>query len=227
MNETWPRFGRNHAGLMGCDSIKVTIDLDQQSVSKPVVDDHPLFRDGFIAAVQSRLPGIVFGVAGSAREALLHAKSNPPDLVLVDWRLPDGDGLSLLRDIGKLCPLSARVLLSGSDDPRLPGQARAAGLLGYLPKTLEPTLLVHAIERIVRGESFFPDAAATRAAAVLTARQHEILILVSRGMTSKEIARALVISERTVKDHIALIFDRLGAVNRADAISRAVARGLF
>jgi len=192
-----------------------------------LVDDHPLFRDGFIAAVQGRLSGIVFEVAGSAREALLRAKSNPPDLVLVDWRLPDGDGLSLLREMGLLCPLSARVLLSGSDDPRLPGQARAAGLMGYLPKTLEPSLLVHAIEQIVRGEGFFPDAMATRASAVLTARQQEILILVSQGLTSKEIARTLTISERTVKDHIALIFDRLGAVNRADAISRALTRGLI
>lgn len=192
-----------------------------------LVDDHPLFRDGFIAAVQGRLSGIVFEVAGSAREALLRAKSNPPDLVLVDWRLPDGDGLSLLREMGLLCPLSARVLLSGSDDPRLPGQARAAGLMGYLPKTLEPSLLVHAIEQIVRGEGFFPDAMATRVSAVLTARQQEILILVSQGLTSKEIARTLTISERTVKDHIALIFDRLGAVNRADAISRALTRGLI
>jgi DNA-binding NarL/FixJ family response regulator len=192
-----------------------------------LVDDHPLFREGFIAAVQGRLSGIVFEVAGSSCEALLRAKSNPPDLVLVDWRLPDGDGLSLLREIGQLCPLSARVLLSGSDDPRLPGLARAAGLMGYLPKTLEPTLLVRAIELIVQGEGFFPDATAIRASAVLTARQQEILILVSRGLTSKEIARNLDISERTVKDHIALIFDRLGAVNRPDAISRAVARGLI
>lgn len=192
-----------------------------------LVDDHPLFRDGFIAAVQSRLSGIVFEVAGSAREALLRASSNPPDLVLVDWRLPDGDGLRLLREMGQLYPLSARVLLSGSDDPRLPGQARAAGLMGYLPKTLEPTLLVHAIQLIVQGNGFFPDATAIRASAVLTARQQEILILVSRGLTSKEIARVLVISERTVKDHIALIFDRLGAVNRADAISRAASRGLI
>lgn len=192
-----------------------------------LVDDHPLFRDGFIAAVRSRLTGIVFDVAGSAREALIQASSSPPDLVLADWRLPDGDGLSLLQEIGQCCPLSARVLLSGSDDPLLPGRARAAGLMGYLPKTLEPNLLVHAIARIVRGEGFFPDASSAHAAAVLTARQHEILSLVSRGFTSKEIARTLVISERTVKDHMTLIFGRLGAVNRADAISRAVARGLI
>jgi two-component system nitrate/nitrite response regulator NarL len=192
-----------------------------------LVDDHPLFRDGFMAAVRARLPFITFDVAGTVREGLASVLANQPDLVLADWRLPDGDGLNMLIDIGSRCPLSARVLLSGSDDPRLPGQARAAGLLGYLPKTLEPNLLVLAMTRIVSGEGFFPDAATSRANAVLTARQQEILVWISRGLTSKEIGRALGISERTVKDHIALIFDRLGAVNRADAISRAVARGLI
>ncbi len=192
-----------------------------------LVDDHPLFRNGFMAAVQARMPEIAFEVAGSVREGIALVQACPPDLVLADWRLPDGDGLSLLVDIGNRCPLTARVLLSGADDPRLPAQARAAGLIGYLPKTLEPALLVHAMARIVSGEGFFPEAGETRASAVLTARQHEILVLVSRGRTGKEVARQLGISERTVKDHIALIFDRLGAVNRADAISRASARGLI
>ena len=105
--------------------------------------------------------------------------------------------------------------------------ARAAGLMAYIPKTLEPALLTLALERILQGDTFFPDTASTRAESVLTARQQDIVTLVAQGLSNKEIGRALDISERTVKDHLSLIFGRLGAVNRADAIARASARGLI
>ena len=129
-----------------------------------LVDDHPLFRDGFIAAVRQKLPDMHFTVAGTAAQARAAAPAMAPDIVLADWRLPDGDGLELLAEIGRLCPSSARVLLSGADDARLPDRARAAGLIAYIPKTLEPALLIRAMEQILAGESFFPDASSTRAA---------------------------------------------------------------
>jgi two-component system nitrate/nitrite response regulator NarL len=129
--------------------------------------------------------------------------------------------------MGALFPASARVLLSGADDARLPERARAAGLIGYIPKTLEPALLTHAMQRILGGESFYPDSASTRAQSVLTARQQDIVSLVARGLSNKEIGRELDITERTVKDHVSLIFGRLGAVNRAEAIARASALGLI
>ena len=192
-----------------------------------LVDDHPLFREGFIAAVRLKLPQLNFTVAGTVAQARVLAVKLQPDLVLSDWRLPDGDGLALLGEIGDLCPSSARVLLSGADDSRLPERARAAGLAAYIPKTLEPALLTLALERILQGDTFFPDTASTRAESVLTARQQDIVTLVAQGLSNKEIGRALDISERTVKDHLSLIFGRLGAVNRADAIARASARGLI
>ena len=192
-----------------------------------LVDDHPLFREGFVAAVRQKLPNLVFDVAGSMAQARSRAQLQTPDLILSDWRLPDGDGLDLLAEMGVLYPSSARVLLSGADDPRLPQRARAAGLIGYIPKTLEPALLTLAMQRILAGERFYPDGAATRATSVLTARQQDIVALVARGLSNKEIGRSLDIAERTVKDHVSLIFGRLGAVNRADAIARASARGLI
>lgn len=192
-----------------------------------LVDDHPLFREGFMAAVQPRLRQIVFSVAGSVRQARESMTSCPVDIVLADWRLPDGDGLALLADIGSLYPACARVLLSGADDAHLPERARAAGLQAYLPKTLEPLLLAQALASILHGDPFFPATPRSRATSVLTPRQLDILTLVSRGQSNKEIGRELDITERTVKDHVSLIFTRLGAVNRADAIARAASRGLI
>ena len=192
-----------------------------------LVDDHPLFREGFMAAVQQKLPQLSFTVAGTVEQARTAASALCPDLILADWRLPDGNGLDLLAEMGALFPASARVLLSGADDPRLPARARAAGLIGYIPKTLDPALLTHAMQRILVGENFYPDSATTRAQSVLTARQLDIVALVARGLSNKEIGRELDITERTVKDHVSLIFGRLGAVNRADAIARAYALGLI
>ena len=192
-----------------------------------LVDDHPLFRDGFIAAVRLKLPQIAFSTAGTVAQARHMASELQPDLVLSDWRLPDGDGFTLLAELGELLPSAARVILSGADDARLPERARAMGLMAYIPKTLEPALLGFAMERILRGETFFPDSANLREISVLTARQQDIVMLVSQGKSNKDIARAFDITERTVKDHISLIYGRLGAVNRADAIARAAARGLI
>ncbi len=192
-----------------------------------LVDDHPLFRDGFIAAVRQKLPQIVFTTAGTVAQARLLASQLQPDLVLSDWRLPDGDGFDWLAEVGMLYPSSARVILSGADDARLPERARAMGLMAYIPKTLEPALLGFAMERVLRVETFFPDSTSMREAAVLTARQQDILVLVAQGKSNKDIARVCDITERTVKDHISLIYGRLGAINRADAIARASARGLI
>ena len=192
-----------------------------------LVDDHPLFREGFVAVVRQKLPQVVFEVAGSLAQARTAARAQAPDVVLADWRLPDGDGLELLAEMGRLYPASARVLLSGADDPRLPERARAAGLIAFIPKTLEPALLAQAMQRILDGETFYPDGSATRAVSLLTVRQQDIVSLVAQGLSNKEIGRTLDITERTVKDHVSLIFGRLGAVNRADAIARASARGLL
>lgn len=192
-----------------------------------LVDDHPLFREGFVAVVRQKMPQVSFTVAGTVAQARHQAVKLQPDLLLSDYRLPDGDGLSLLAELGPLCPFSARVLLSGASDAHLPERARAAGLIAFLPKTLEPELLTLALERILRGETFYPESATHGSGALLTARQQDIVALVAQGKSNKEIGSVLNIAERTVKDHMALIFERLGAVNRADAMARAAARGLI
>jgi DNA-binding NarL/FixJ family response regulator len=146
--------------------------------------------------------------------------------VLADLRLPGAeDGLSLLAQVGQRFPTVARVLVSGSDDPHLPAQARRAGLMGYLPKSLDPALWELALARILSGEPWFPREATSALEGDPTGRQVEILARLAEGWSNKAIARELGITERTVKYHLAEIYGRLGAANRAEAVARASTRG--
>ena len=192
-----------------------------------IVEDHPLYRDGLLALLQRRAPQLQCRVAETAAEALRLLRSQPEiDLVLADLHLPgELDGLALLARIGGEQPTVARVLVSGSDDPHLPAQARRAGLMGYLPKALDPALWELALARILSGEPWFPREPAATAEAGPTGRQAVILARLAEGRTNKAIASELGITERTVKYHLGEIYGRLGAANRAEAVARASTRG--
>jgi DNA-binding NarL/FixJ family response regulator len=190
-----------------------------------IVEDHPLYRDGLLALLQRRAPLLQCRVADSADAALLQMRAHLDiDLVLSDLRLPGAmDGLALLARVGHEFPTAARVLVSGSDDPHLPEQAQRAGLMGYLPKSLEPHLWVHALARILAGDPWFPAMPVGEAGP--TERQVVILQRLAAGCGNKEIARELGITERTVKYHLGEVYGRLSAANRAEAVARASARG--
>lgn len=191
-----------------------------------IVEDHPLYRDGLLALLQRRAPQLQCRATDTGGEALRLLREHADvDLVLADLRLPGAlDGLALLERIGQAHPTVARVLVSGSDDPHLPAQARRAGLMGYLPKSLEPALWEQALARILGGEPWFPHAPGS-AEPGPTERQAAILARLAEGLTNKAIAGELGITERTVKYHLAEIYGRLDAANRAEAVARASARG--
>jgi len=190
-----------------------------------IVEDHPLYRDGLLALLQRHAPLLRCRVAADAEAALLEMRAHlDTDIVLSDLRLPGNtDGLALLARVGQEFPTAARVLVSGSDDPHLPAQARRAGLMGYLPKSLEPAAWVQALARILAGEPWFPAQAADLQ--LPTERQQAILERLAAGWGNKEIARELGITPRTVKYHLAELYTRLDAANRAEAVARASGRG--
>jgi DNA-binding NarL/FixJ family response regulator len=190
-----------------------------------IVEDHPLYRDGVLGLLQRHAPQLQCRVAENADIALALLRAHPEtDLVLCDLHLPGAmDGLALLDEVGRLCPTAARVLVSGSDDPHLPQHARRAGLMGYLPKALEPALWLGALGRILEGDPWFPAGASAEPG--LTPRQVGIVERLAGGAGNKDIARELGITERTVKYHLAEIYGRLAAGNRAEAVARARARG--
>jgi two-component system, NarL family, nitrate/nitrite response regulator NarL len=198
----------------------------QHHTSLLIVEDHPLFRSGLVdLLVQAKIATEVHAV-GTAAAALDLLNSNlDVDLVLADWRLPDMDGLSLFKLMATSHPTVARVLMSGTDDPRLPRSSQSAGLLGFLPKSLEPIELVEAIGQILNGSTCF--AGNDVDVEALTPRQTEVLKGVAVGLTNKHIARKLGITERTVKHHLNQASMRLGTNRRSEAVSQALSKGLI
>jgi two-component system, NarL family, nitrate/nitrite response regulator NarL len=191
-----------------------------------VVEDHPLYRDGLIDLLtrSQMLDSIRTANSAAQARALLDAGVDF-DIILSDWRLPDGDGLTFLKSVAKSNPTIARVLMSGTDDPRLPLLCMEEGLAAYLPKSLEPTDTVSVIALLLEGETWFPRTKTdTR---MLTPRQTEILVGIAAGKTNKHLARELGITERTVKHHLTAVFERLGTTRRAEAVSRAVNEGFI
>jgi DNA-binding NarL/FixJ family response regulator len=190
-----------------------------------LVEDHPLYRDGLLGMLHRSAPLLQCRVADRAESALHMLRAHPEiDVVLADHRLPGSmDGLAFLVQVGQEFPTAARVLVSGSDDPHLPEQARRAGLMGFLPKSLEPTLWMHALTRILAAEPWFPASAAQEPGP--NDRQTFILQRLAAGCGNKEIARELCITERTVKYHLSEVYALLDATNRTEAVARATARG--
>ena len=191
-----------------------------------IVEDHPLYSDGLVNMLARQAPALRCRVAGDAASALeLLARTGGVDLLLIDQRLPGPmDGLALLERVGLLYPTAGRVLISGTDDPRLAAQAKRLGAMGFLPKSLPPAAWIAALQSVLAGEPWFA-ASSTDAGTGLTARQALILERIAAGHTNKLIARELGVAERTIKYHLAEIFARVHASSRAEAVARASAKG--
>jgi len=197
-----------------------------------IIDDHPLYREGMVSALRAHMEGIEVSGEGSAEDGLAHLERNPDiDAVLIDIRLPGMDGLSALALYRERFPTVARVVVSGQEDAQLMRRAFAAGAAGFMPKSMSIAAVTAAIQRVLAGEVFVPEAAGTMppagGAPSLTLRQIETLRLLGEGRSNKEIAAALEITERTAKAHVAAIFEALGADNRTQAVVAAQRRGLL
>jgi DNA-binding NarL/FixJ family response regulator len=200
-----------------------------------VVDDHPIVRQGLIASLEDEADFEVVGAAGSAEEALGLAAARRPDVVLLDLELPGVGGVEAIPRLAEASPASAVLIFTAYEtDERVLGAIRA-GARGYLLKGATSVEIAGAVRTVAAGGTALePRVAARLAAAVrapagvhLTAREMDVLRLVAAGRPGKQIARALGISERTVKFHITSVLRKLGADNRAQAVALAAQRGLL
>jgi DNA-binding NarL/FixJ family response regulator len=192
-----------------------------------VVDDHPLFRDGFAHMVRVLRPQWNLHFSESAAHALTALKGLTPDLVIVDVGLPDDDGFTLLKAIANVSAAIPQILISGRDDAAIRMRARASGVRSFIAKTSAPEKIADTIDAVLNGGTVFDTAKGSEDMPVLTARQTEVLMLLAAGHGNKEIRHRLNIAERTVRAHLTELFQVLGAHSRMQAVIRARELGLI
>ena len=191
-----------------------------------LVDDHRLVRSGLQSLIESTDDLVVVGAASDGEEALELVAATRPDVVLMDLSMPGMDGIEATRRITERhADVQVMVLTSFSDGDRVQ-RALDAGAVGYLLKDADPHALLDGVRAVSRGESPL-DARAARAMLQarptaargydLTDREREVLQLITQGMANKQIARALNISDSTVKAHVGSIFQRIGVTDRTSA----------
>jgi DNA-binding NarL/FixJ family response regulator len=193
------------------------------------VDDHPLYREGVRRALSDAMPTLRILLAdGQASALAVLAGEADVDLCLSDFNLPDGDGLALLGQLARQYPSVARGLLCGEPDAAMARQALGMGCVACLSKDRDITSLGEALKTLFNGGSVFDvSPAASHGAPTLSDKRKDILRLAAKGLSNKEISNLLGISERTVKDHWAYIFDQMGVSNRTEAVSQALRERLL
>jgi len=191
-----------------------------------LVDDHPLFRESFGMAVLQLAPHLDIETVSSLAAAtrLLDQDPHRFDLVLLDYKMPGTTGLAAALQLRTRFPAIGFGLISGEDVGVLSAQAREAGLSAFLSKSMEMDQLMSVLERLGRGENYFPEPKAQSTPRSrtqdfgLTERQMEVLRLMATGASNKTIAQSMGISPATVKDHLATIFEKMGVSNRLQAV---------
>jgi DNA-binding NarL/FixJ family response regulator len=197
-----------------------------------VVDDHEVVRQGLVALLDRRPNFQVVAEAGTVEEALAQAHLHQPDIVIMDVRLPDGSGVEACREIRADLPDTRVVMLTSFPDDEAVLSAIVAGAAGYLLKQIRARDLIAGLEAVGRGESLLDPAVTERVLARvrqiasgeihdelsgLTPQERKILMLVAEGMTNKEIAAEIFLSDKTVKNYVSSILAKLNLERRAQA----------
>jgi DNA-binding NarL/FixJ family response regulator len=196
-----------------------------------IVDDHPIMRVGIAALISSSKEMECVGQAGSGEEAIEQHALLKPDVTLMDLRLPGIGGVEAIRRIRAVTPKARFIILTTYEGDEDIHQAMEAGASGYLVKGLPQEMLVNAVRRVHAGARYLPPPMSQALAgrtpdSNLSAREREVLRLLAKGNSNKEIASALGITEATVKCHVSVILARLGASDRTQAVVNALRRGL-
>lgn len=200
-----------------------------------IVDDHALFREGLREILEAQADLVVVGEAGDSEGAVALAADKQPHVVLLDVEIPGDEVTTTVGRIRELSPSSEVLILSMYDGPQLVQSLLAAGIKGYLLKSVHWQELVAAI-RSARGDGGRILLAVSReslaqvegrSANVLSEREREVLELAAQALSNTQIASRLSLTEATVKRHLRNIFVKLGAVSRIDAVNKAVAASLI
>ncbi len=211
---------------------------DKKTISLLIVDDHPVVRDGLRGMFDSAPGFTVLDEASNGVEAVEKAAALDPDVILMDLRMPGGGGVeAIARLTGTGARAKILVLTTyDTDSDTLP--AIEAGATGYLLKDAPRDELFTAVRAAAQGRTVLSPAVASRLVSAvrsprspgnepLSAREREVLALVAKGTSNREIARVLFISEATVKTHLTHLYTKLGVKDRAAAVATAYQRGIL
>lgn len=220
---------------------------DTRQLEFLVIDDHVLFRQGLIMVLEDIYPGSIVHEAGRIDKALEIASKRPLDIVLLDLVLPETTGFDGLNALNSLLPETPVMVISSVENSADINSALSRGARGYIAKSSSSTVLGHAISLVLSGETYLPSHLARNiesfsaeqgaggagklnvagSAPSLTPRQMEVLNLIARGQTNKEIARNIGTEEGTVKVHVKAVMEKLGANNRTHAVINGTRLGII
>jgi DNA-binding NarL/FixJ family response regulator len=204
-----------------------------------IADDHTLFRKGIASLLNEDGRITVVGEAADGREAIQLAQSLRPDVVILDLRLPKANGIEAAREITQRFPRVKVLFLTGMGTDNQVIEALSSGASGYLLKDAQPDAVIAAVIAAMHDSFVITIGVARRAFGALlsssvrreaydgiSARELEVLKLTASGMANKQVARTLGLSEKTVRNHIANIYEKLGIHDRSQALLYAVRKGL-
>ena len=205
-----------------------------------LADDHPLFRDGLKALLASVADAEVVGEAATGTEVIARALELQPDVVVMDLHMPELNGIEATRRVVESSPHVGVLVLTMVEDDDAVFAAMRAGARGYLLKGSNQAEIVHAIRAVGSGEAVFGPPIARRlieyfssspsgppqAFPQLTQREREVLDLIAQGESNAAIAQRLVLSQKTVRNHVSNIFTKLRVADRAQAIVKAREAGM-
>jgi len=233
---------------MGAATNNASESSDRKSTVRIVIaDDHPIVRDGLKKLLLLEDDFEVVGVAGDGREVLDKVQELDPDVLLLDLRMPNLDGLAALQALQQTNKRTRVIILTASEDKNEFVQAMKLGCSGIVLKQTAPDLIVKSIRKVHAGEIWLDShttaavmrqfqtgtegSGATaggkgRERSPLSAREREIVALVAQGYKNKEMAEKMFISEQTVKNHLHNIFDKLGVSDRLELALYAIHKGL-
>lgn len=209
-----------------------------ERISVLIADDHPVVRQGLRTFLELQEDMEIVGEAAGGEEAVALVQELLPDVVLMDLVMPGVDGVEATRRIRDVSPATKVIALTSFTDDETVFASIKAGAAGYLLKDVRPQALSEAIRTVHRGEALLHPTIAAKlmqefaqrdkrsAKDPLTEREHDVLRHIARGMSNKEIAAALVLSEKTIKTHVSNILQKLHLADRTQAALYAVKEGL-
>lgn len=232
-----PRGTGQPRGRQMSETGQVRASYGQEQIRVFLVDDHEILRRGLADLLRAEPDIEVAGEAGTAQSALARMPALRPNVAVLDVRLPDGDGVSVCREIRSILPETACLMLTAyGDDQALLG-AIMAGAAGYVLKQTSAADLVGAVRTVAAGRSMLDAHAAARVmerlrervaavdpVAALSAQERRVLDLVGEGLTNRQIAQSMFLSEKTVKNYVSSLLTKLGMQRRTQAAALVARR---